>query len=266
MNIREENGFTLIELMVVISIIGMLSSVVFASLSAARDKANVAAGDIFARHTDDAYGLDALGIWNFDGDTFDSSGNNRNGVISGASSYSTDHRNVANKALVFNGSNTYVDFGSISVANDITVAMWVYSTNFSQNGYLIGRNPVNTQWGLFLESSSGIVWRSGASLDLLSTCSAPSNNSWHHIAATQSGLKYAIYIDGRLCKSGTRSLPIANTGTSVQIGVYSGSGYPFSGKIDEARLYSQSLVASDIEKLYAEGYSRHVAGVDWSSD
>ncbi len=41
MRIQNNKGFTLIELMVVISIIGLLSSIVLASLKDARDKANV---------------------------------------------------------------------------------------------------------------------------------------------------------------------------------------------------------------------------------
>ena len=44
---KSRSGFTLVELLVVITIIGILSSVVFASLNGARQKARVAAGQAY---------------------------------------------------------------------------------------------------------------------------------------------------------------------------------------------------------------------------
>jgi hypothetical protein len=39
-----------------------------------------------------------------------------------------------------------------------------------------------------------------------------------------------------------------------------GSNYYFSGTVDDARIYNQSLLASDIERLYAEILEKHRNG------
>ncbi len=59
-------GFTIIELMVVISIIGMLSSVILASFQTVRDKARIAVGLQFERHTIDAFGDKILALYDFE--------------------------------------------------------------------------------------------------------------------------------------------------------------------------------------------------------
>jgi hypothetical protein len=155
-----------------------------------------------------------------------------------------------NRARSFNGGGDYIDIPAISIPNAITVAAWVYSDNFVQNGSVVTKNPVNTQWALFFESDGYLKWRGGGIGNNV-MCAAPANKKWHHIVGRQEGTAGSLYVDGVLCASGT--LPaIGNAPSSINIGRFEGGGYYyFSGRIDEVRIYNRALSDTEISQLFA---------------
>src|SRR6202035_2845966 len=116
-----------------------------------------------------------VGYWKLDepnrSDTcIDSSGNGIMGTPNGT----TVVDGKINKARSFNGSGDYIDIPTISIPDAITVAAWVYSDSFVQSGFVVTKNPVNTQWALFFQSDGFLKWR-GAAIENNVVCAAPSN-------------------------------------------------------------------------------------------
>lgn len=188
--------------------------------------------------------------WTFDEATstiaHDFSGNKNHGTLTNSPLWVTGKRG---SALLFNGSNTYVTVPSISISSSITASAWVYSSSFNQNGFIVGKNPVNSQWELFLEGAV-VRWRGGAAENTV-FCNIPTNNQWHHIVGTQTGTTGTLYIDGVQCGTGTLTA-IANGGGTIDIGRFS-SSYYFTGRIDDVRLYSRALGADEILAMYRSG-------------
>jgi hypothetical protein len=159
-----------------------------------------------------------------------------------------------NRARSFNGHSDYIDLPTVSTPGAITVAAWVYADTFMQNGFIVTKNPVNTQWALFLQF--GVLrWRGGAA-EATIACAGPSNQNWHHIVGRQKGGAASLYVDGRLCASGT--LPaIGNASTSISLGRYDTVNFDyFLGRIDEVRIYDRALSDREISELYRSGDSR----------
>lgn len=176
----------------------------------------------------------------------DSSGNGNAGRPNGT----TVVDGKTNRARSFNGNGDYIDIPAINIPNAITVAAWVYSDNFVQNGSVVTKNPVNTQWALFFDSDGYLKWRGGGIGNTV-MCAAPANKNWHHIVGKQEGTAGSLYVDGVLRASGT--LPaIGNAPSSINIGRFEGgSYYYFSGRLDEVRIYNRALSDTEISQLFA---------------
>ena len=179
---------------------------------------------------------------------YDSSGNNNNGVFGTGSSAPSWTTGKVGKALNFNGTTNYISSPSISISNSISVSAWVKSTNFNQNGFIIGKNPVNTQWELFFESNT-LKWRGGSSTSV--NCTPPSNNQWYYLSAVQVGTTATVYIDGVQCGTGPVTT-IGNGSGTVDIGRFS-SGYYFNGLIDQVRIYNYARTPAQIAYDYNKG-------------
>jgi prepilin-type N-terminal cleavage/methylation domain-containing protein len=250
-------GFTLIELLVVIAIIGLLSGVVLASMNGSRQKARYAAAKQQEGSFYRALGDSLVAGWSLDecgGTTSaDIGGGGRTMTLTSGPTWNTDSPFGTGCSLTFNGTN-YATASSISISNDISVSAWVYSDNFNQNGFVVGKNPVNAEWELFFEGNA-VRWRGGAPYSNAISCTIPSNSKWHLLVAAQSGTTGALYIDGVKCVTSTLTA-IGNDVGTIDIGRFNG-GYYYTGSIDNVRIYDRALELSEVQKMYAIEAPRH---------
>jgi hypothetical protein len=156
-------------------------------------------------------------------------------------------------AASFNGTNSFISIPNISLTGSVSVSVWFNTTNNGQNGFLVGKDPVNANWELFFEAGY-LKWRGGDNGNYL-LVTPPTAGQWHHAVATQTGTTANIYVDGKL--AGTTGVAIAignNTGT-LNIGRFN-SAYYFNGLIDEVAVRNKVLNASEALELYRRGANR----------
>ncbi len=272
MKTSKQKGFTLIELLVVISIIGLLSSIVLASVSTARDKGRIAAGQKFSGYNARALGADAFGVWNFDepsGDALDTSGNGLNLTAFPVSPplprESSDKAVKKGSSVSLNGSTQYFNKAiapSISFptqSSGMTVSVWVKPPATVLPGWLFMTNNASSR--LFSLYISSTYIQPGV-------CDGPFGNVtyslrgdvWQNIAYTYTNGSaiVTVYVDGKVVGTSAVSPTCtvsARAVNQITVGTY-GGGF-FTGLLDEAAVYTQSLQASEIERIYAQGLPTH---------
>jgi hypothetical protein len=197
-----------------------------------------------------------LGYWKMD----EASWNGTTGEVKDASG-KTNNGTAVNGALIstgkygnggsFDGINDGISVGTVSPATAVTFSSWLYinSTNpyngtiFANwgaggNAYYIGTLPGTP-------STIQVFFNNAWIYDVTNV----SVNSWVHLVVTNDGTTAATYIDGVLVKSQAATL-ITSTGVTG-IGYDVGrTGYPFNGKIDEARIYNRALSRDEVLKLF----------------
>ena len=210
----------------------------------------------------------------FDNSVGDSSGNQRNGVISGTLQYTTDKNNAANGAALFNGTNSYitvVDHGGLDLAS-FSVSMQFYATATSTQILFAKLNftdatslsSVLALFGGFPDYPNSAAFGVRGSRipcgfsdpisnsDMVYSMEDIQTNKWYHIACVFDKGVEKVYLNGRLRHAITRDFQTAKqcTDASVILGAWNqGNPLYYSGKMDEFRMYNRALNDTEIAQL-----------------
>jgi len=277
---NNQKAFTLVEILVVIAVIGLLSSIIFAITSGTGEQGKITKGLYFSQHLHNSLGSYAAGIWSFDEGTGtaanDISGWGNNGTLVNAPTWrcaTTDPSYTPSGqgcSLEFNGSTNYVNMGDVLDigVNDLTIETWIKPLTISPAGnqYVVSKSDSSTTDGRYAvgmstDGKARVVFDFGPGLAFNGSISLAT--SWNHITAVYDrDDDLSIYVNG-VYDAGE---PISagnginyNTSISFIIGGYTSTSGFFDGLIDGARIYNTTLTSAQIESQYYAGLDRLLA-------
>jgi hypothetical protein len=199
-----------------------------------------------------------VGEWHMDegaGSTAaDSSGNGLTATLAGTN-WTTG---IIRNALTFNGVDSYMEVAHNSTLEpaSVTVEAWVKLTADGT------RHIILEKWaGYTLEvASDGVPYFqvfNGSQLGTTSP-SAISFGAWHHLVGTYnaSSNNISIYVDGALKASATVVGPISYGSGVLRVSAPQFGGGAVNGQVDEARVYSHVLTATEVRQHFYCGAGR----------
>lgn len=210
------------------------------------------------------------GAWHMDeytGTTIaDASGNGNTGTFGGGAAAPTWVNSGAH-CLSFDGGDviTGTDTGFPSGNSARGISVWFNTTKnhvalWSQSVILgYGLNNLNqaTIIGMINPGVANKIFVSQYG-NLVSTPLAYNDGLWHLVVVVFNGVNtWSIYIDGAFKISGAMTTATVLNGTSLSIGAGSGAAYPWTGLIDEPRIYGRILNQTQITNLYLTGKLKH---------
>lgn len=180
----------------------------------------------------------------------DASGRGNHGQL-GTATWSTAGKYGG--ALAFNGTNARVTVPadpSLDLTTGMTLEAWVYPTNSTStwrdivykgndNYYIVASSP-GRRPGVGIRTT-------GKPVDTFGTAALPIN-AWSHVAATYDGVTVRLYVDGAQVATRAKTGAITTSSEPLEIGGDHLYGSYFAGRLDDVRVYSTALTATQIQQ------------------
>ena len=202
-----------------------------------------------------------VGWWPMNGGLSDQSGYNNNGTLNGTT-LASGQSGATNSAYSFNGtSSDYITVPNFnqSVLNPSsfgaswTLTIWAkWGGLFTNEGVLIGKQGCNSGIYEYAGKYAFSIKGSGCWTGSQTIYGSTLDTSWHSLVATYQAGAMSFYQDGAL--QGTATLAnMSGYGDTLGIGSGGYASYTFNGLLDDARVYTRGLSASEISNLHTAG-------------
>jgi len=271
-NKRSSKAFTLIELLMVISVIALIAAITLNSLRGARESARISNALSFQHQVHSLLGADLVAWWNFDNEPVanqfrDISGGGNTGTCTGLACPTPVDGvpGTRGTALSFDGVDDFVSVphsASLNITGAITIGVWVKRTGTPSAfaGIVAKENTdLGVGYGIIYAGTANPAYRSriGGLWRSLIFAEFPLN-TWRYVVATYDGSFMRVYLDGIFSVSQAASGSIATNTFPLSIGRQERAGSFFAGLIDDVRIYSRALTASEIQTLYAQTRDKYL--------
>jgi hypothetical protein len=174
------------------------------------------------------------------------------GTLNGNPTYVAGHTAEAGDfAIQFDGVDDFVGSGAqlLNLKDGFTMSGWLNFTASQANRTgLFGQNDL-VEFGMS-NATTMQLWTPGGGA--VNVAFGPSSEGWRHIAVTGDNLRQVIYIDGVEVGSGGGPAPLANSGSTFNIGgggIYDAANNWFNGQIDDVAVWDVVLTADTITAL-----------------
>ena len=199
--------------------------------------------------------LDLVGLWHFDEDALDYSGNLNHGTPMGDASWTSGK---FGNALSLDGTEDYVsvaDSTSLDITTELTIEAWVHTdVNISGSTQMQivdkGEHNYSSAYMLMIYNGNlyGRVNKNSATACIYA--SYPNDGDWHHVAYTFKSGEQKLYIDGSNVTSMTGTATIATNDQPLLIGRgVNRPQYCWNGAIDEVRIWSSVLDMNQLDDM-----------------
>jgi hypothetical protein len=204
-----------------------------------------------------------VGYWPFCGNANDTSGNNNNGTVNGAT-LTADRFGNNNGAYSFDGTSSYIEalnpLGNLT--SNFTISSYVKINDWDGGLFVhLGIDQNGTPRNGFGYGYGGTqsVFPGQNYLGLVSNVSwYPSGyqfsnlNQWYHTAVVRTNNNLLFYING--INVGTATIAaIQNPTNSLWFGCGSANYALLNGNIDDVAIFNRALSASEVSQLYTPG-------------
>src|SRR3989344_7262776 len=215
-----------------------------------------------------------VGYWNFEegtGQTVnDSSDQNNDGTLGADSSASTDDPAWRASKAGLGGALNFDDDGTGDVVNygdnstletitqgDHTISFWFLHTHTDgmNTGHFLSKGD-GVEWWAAEAISTGAVsfsWDDDILKVAITSSAIYNDGNWHHLTAVRDGSTYYMYIDGTQVGSASVSTSFTVPESMKSGNAQWSSDEQLDGSLDDLRVYSRALSASEVRYLYNHG-------------